>query len=148
VVKARYTSIGRADVTPRIEAVLARSMSKDPAARQESMHALAEELRWAQYELGLSPTTLEVAAPEWASAGVPVDFAASAPRGPIISTVNKDSRRATRAAQAYTQRRLDDDGVLPARPGAPWKAALIGGLVGAGVLGIVGVVALFAFGVL
>ncbi len=148
VVKAKYTPIGRADVTPRLEGILSRSMSKDPAARHESMHALAEELRWAQYEQGLPPTTLEVAAPEWASAGTPVDFTASAPRGPVISTVNKDSRRATRAAQAYTQRRLDDDGVLPPKAAAPWKAALIGGLVGAGVLAVVGVVALFALGVL
>ncbi len=148
VVKAKYTSIGRADVTPRIEGILSRSMSKDPAARHESMHALAEELRWAQYELGLPPTTLEVAAPEWASAGAPVDFAASAPRGPVISTVNKDSRRATRAVQAYTQRRLDDDGVLPARAAPPWRAALIGAFVGAGVLAVIGVVALFALGVL
>jgi hypothetical protein len=123
-------------------------MSKDPAARQESMYAFAEELRWAQYEMGLVPTTLEVAAKEWAAAGAPVDFAASAPRGPVISTVNKESRRAARAAQAYTQRRLDDDGVLPARSAAPWKAALIGGLVGAGVLAALGVVVLFAAGVL
>jgi eukaryotic-like serine/threonine-protein kinase len=148
VVKARYTPIGRADVTPRLEGILQRSMSKDPAARHESMHALAEELRWAQYESGMAPTALEVAAPEWAAAGAPVDFAASAPRGPIVSTVNKDSRRAARAAAAYTARRAEDDGVLPARAGAPWKAALIGGLVGAGVLGVVGVVLLFALRIL
>jgi len=123
-------------------------MSKDPAARQESMYALGEELRWAQYELGIAPTTLEVAATEWAAAAAPVDFASSAPRGPVISTVNKESRRAVRAAQAYTARRNDDDGVLPSKAAAPWKAALIGGLVGAAVLAVVGIVALFALGVL
>ncbi|MGV3713294.1 serine/threonine-protein kinase [Pseudolysinimonas sp.] len=148
VVKARYTPLGRPDVTPRVEQVLARAMSKDPAARQESMHALGEELRWAQYELGLPPTALEVAAPEWAAAGGPVDFSASAPRGPVITTVNPDSRRATRAAAAYTARRAEDDGVLPARAGSSWKPALIGGLVGAGVLAAVGVIVLFATGVL
>lgn len=148
VVKARYTPLGRPDVTPRVEQVLARAMSKDPAARQESMHALGEELRWAQYELGLPPTALEVAAPEWAAAGGPVDFSASAPRGPVITTVNPDSRRATRAAAAHTARRAEDDGVLPARAGSSWKPALIGGLVGAGVLAAVGVIVLFATGVL
>lgn len=148
VVKARYTPLGRPDVTPRVEQVLARAMSKDPAARQESTHALGEELRWAQYELGLPPTALEVAAPEWAAAGGPVDFSASAPRGPVITTVNPDSRRATRAAAAYTARRAEDDGVLPARAGSSWKPALIGGLVGAGVLAAVGVIVLFATGVL
>ena len=148
VVKAKYTPTGRPDVTPKIEQVLALAMSKDPAARQESMHALGEELRWAQYELGIPPTALEVAATEWAAAAAPVDFAASAPRGPVISTVNKESRRALRAAQAYTERRADDDGVLPSRQAAPWKAALIGALVGAGVLAVLGVVALYALGVL
>ncbi|MEO8528009.1 MAG: serine/threonine-protein kinase [Pseudolysinimonas sp.] len=148
VVKAKYTPIGRPDVPQRVEDILARSMSKVPAARQESMYAFAEELRWAQYEAGLPPTTLEVAATEWASAAAPVDFASSAPRGPVISTVNKDSRRSARAAQAYTARRQDDDGVLPSKSQAPWKTALIGGLVGAGVLAIVGVIALFALGVL
>jgi serine/threonine protein kinase len=148
VVKARYTAVGRSDVTPRIEGILSRAMSRDPAARHASMEALAEELRWAQYELGLPPTTLEIAAREWAAAGAPVDFAAAAPRGPVISTVNKESRRATRAAQAYAQRRADDDDVLPARSGVPWKAALLGGLIGAGVLAALGVVVLFATGVL
>jgi len=148
IVKAKYTAIGRPDVPARIDDILARSMSKDPAARQESMYALAEELRWAQYEAGLPPTTLEVAAPEWAAAAAPVDFASSAPRGPVISTVDKNSRRAARAAQAYTARRAEDDGVLPTRAAAPWRAALIGGLVGAGVLAVIGVVILFALGVL
>jgi serine/threonine protein kinase len=148
VVRAKYTPLGRPDATPRLEGILARAMSKDPSARQESMHAFAEELRWAQYESGLSPTALEVAATEWAAAAAPVDFAASAPRGPVISTVNKDSRRATRAAQAYAARRADDDDVLPARAAPSWRAALVGGLIGAGVLGVVGVVLLFALGVL
>jgi len=148
VVKAKYTPIGRPDVSPKVEQILARSMSKDPGARQESMYALGEELRWAQYELGIAPTTLEVAAAEWAAAAAPVDFASSAPRGPVISTVNKESRRAVRAAQAYTARRNDDDGVLPPKAAAPWKAALIGGLVGAAALAVVGIVALFALGVL
>ncbi|MEO5534675.1 MAG: serine/threonine-protein kinase [Pseudolysinimonas sp.] len=148
VVKAKYTPIGRPDVPQRVDDILARSMSKVPAARQESMYAFAEELRWAQYEAGLPPTTLEVAATEWASAAAPVDFASSAPRGPVISTVNKDSRRAARAAQAYTSRRQDDDGVLPPKAQAPWKTAVIGGLVGAGVLAVVGVIVLFASGVL
>lgn len=148
VVKAKYTPIGRPDVAPKVEQILAKAMSKDPAARQASMHALAEELRWAQYELGIPPTTLEVAAPEWAAAGAPVDFASSAPRGPVITTVDKDSRRAARAAQAYTARRAEDDGVLPPAARPAWRAALLGAVVGAGVLGVLGVVALFLLGVL
>ena len=35
VLKAKYTPIGRPDVSPKVEQILARSMSKDPAARQE-----------------------------------------------------------------------------------------------------------------
>ncbi|CAN5303605.1 hypothetical protein BH11ACT3_BH11ACT3_12450 [soil metagenome] len=147
VVKAKYTPIGRSDVSPRIEGILARTMKKDPSERQESMYALAEELRWAQYELGIPPTALEVPAHEWAAAAAPVDFSSAAPRGPVKSTVNKDSRRSARAEQAALSRRLEDS-LPPARGGSPWKAALIGGLVGAGVLAIVGIIALFAFGVL
>lgn len=148
VIRARYTPIGRADLPPRVEAILQRTMAKDPNQRHESMQALAEELRWAQYESGLPPTPLEVAAPEWAAAAAPVDFAAVEQRGPVMSTVNKDSRRAARAAAAGRVRRPDDELPTRAPRASGWRPALIGALVGAGVIAVVGVVLLFATGVL
>jgi serine/threonine protein kinase len=145
--KAHYLPIGRDDVPARVEGILAKGMDKDPAKRQESMYALAEELRWAQYELGIAPTSLEAAAPEWAAASAPIDFRDVASRGPIISTVNKDSRRAVRALAA-AQAPVDRDGLPIAAQRSPVRAGLIGAGVALGAVIVISIVALFVFGVL
>jgi eukaryotic-like serine/threonine-protein kinase len=145
--KAHYTPIGRDDVSAKVEQVLAKSMSKDPEKRQESMFHLAEELRWAQYELGISPTTLEVAAPEWAAAAAPVDFSDSASRGPVVTTVNQNSRRAERARQLASLERREREAVVSAKPAAsPLRAALIGAAVAVAVVIVIGVVVFVAIG--
>ena len=145
--KAHYIPIGRDDVPARVEVILAKGMDKVPAKRQESMYALAEELRWAQYELGIAPTSLEAAAPEWAAAAAPIDFSDGVARGPIISTVNKNSRRAARAAAAAAAARVDRDGLTIAPPRSSIRAGLIGA--GIGVLVVIAVVVvLFAVGTL
>jgi serine/threonine protein kinase len=148
IVKAHYLPVGRPDVSARVEAVLAKAMDRDPAKRQESMYALAEELRWAQYDLGIAPTSLEVAAHEWAAAAAPIDFSNSVARGPIISTVNKDSRRAARAGHQAEVLREDRDGLPVLAATASWKVALLGAGIAVAVLVVAGVVALFAWGVL
>jgi hypothetical protein len=109
------------------------------------MYAFAEELRWAQYDLGLPPTALEVAAPEWAGAAAAVDFSTSAPRGPVISTVRQDSRRAARAETlASAQRRRDElAAATPKKRLSPLAAAAIGAGAGIVVVGG-GVVAILA----
>jgi serine/threonine protein kinase len=145
--KAHYIPIDRDDVPARVEGILAKGMDKDPAKRQESMYALAEELRWAQYELGIAPTSLEAAAPEWAAAAAPIDFRDAASRGPVISTVNKDSRRAARALAA-AQEPVDRDGLPIAADRSPVRAGLIGAGVSLGAVIVIAVVALFVFGVL
>jgi serine/threonine protein kinase len=145
--KAHYLPIGRDDVPARVEGVLAKGMEKDPAKRQESMYALAEELRWAQYELGIAPTPLEAAAPEWAAAAAPIDFRDASTRGPVVSTVNKDSRRAARAAAAGASP-VDRDGLPIAVPRSPVRAGLIGAGIALGVVIVLAVAGLFAFGVL
>lgn len=147
IIRARYTPIGRADVSARVEGVLAKSMEKDPAKRQDSMHALAEELRWAQYELSIPPTALEVAAPEWAAAAAPINFADTVARGPVITTVNANSRRAQRAQLAAAMVREDRDGLPIAPASSPWKAGLIGASVAVVVIITAGVVLLFVTGV-
>ncbi|MBX3094663.1 MAG: serine/threonine protein kinase [Cryobacterium sp.] len=136
--KAVYTPVGRLDVAPEIEAVLAKCMSKDPAKRFESMYALAEELRRVQYHLGIPPSPLEVAAAEWAAAA-PLTLTDSAARGPIISTVKKDSRRAARAATPRSRTSAPEP--------TPAPSALRAGLVGAGIALAI-VVAGFAIAVL
>jgi serine/threonine protein kinase len=125
VAKASYTPIGRTDVSEKLENILARSMSKDPAKRYESMYAFAEDLRWAQYEIGIPPTALEVAAPEWAAAASPVSFRDAAPRGPVITTVNKNSRRAARAQNVLTRLGDDHDGVTAGAKPRPGRTAVV-----------------------
>lgn len=144
IAKAGYVPTGRADAGERLEAALKQALAKDPAARFTSMFAFAEELRWIQYELGIPPTALEVATPEWASAAAPVDFASEAQRGPVISTVRQDSRRALRAQTLASAQRLSDRNE-PAAPkgGSKMRAALVGGVVGAVAVAVI-VVALLA----
>jgi len=132
ILKSAYIPTGRADVPERLENALKTSLAKDPSSRYVSMLAFAEELRWIQYELGVPPTALELATPEWATAAAPVDFASDDLRGPVISTVRHDSRRALRAqtlssAQRLNERSEPSDATRSSRT----KAAVMGGVVGA-----------------
>ena len=136
VARAHYTPIGRTDVSEKLEGILARSMSKDPAKRYPSMLALAEDLRWAQYERGAPPTALEVAAPEWAAAASPVSFGDVAPRGPVITTVNKDSRRAARAQNVVSRLNAESDGVTAESAPRSWRGPAIGAAVVVIALGV------------
>jgi serine/threonine protein kinase len=145
IIRGKLVPTGRDDVSERVEAALALAMAPEPGNRYDSMYAFAEELRWAQYDLGLPPTALEVAAPEWAGAAAAVDFSTSAPRGPVISTVRQDSRRAARAETlASAQRRRDElAAATPKKRLSPLAAAAIGAGAGIVVVGG-GVVAILA----
>lgn len=148
VMKATYTATGRADVPVEVENILATSMHKDPAKRFPSMYAFAEALRLAQYQSNIPPTALEVAAVEWAAAS-PVDLRDAAPRGPVITTVNKNSRRAARAQHITSRGQADDREVFAASRGSgSLKPALIGGGIGLAVVAIGGVIMAFATGIL
>ncbi len=110
--------------SPIIDELFASAMHRDPAKRPASMAEFAEKLRWAQYELGISPTAFEAASAEWAAAA-PVNFSDATVRGPVITTVAPDSRRAARAARPQvapasgtTSRRARAAG-----PGRPWSSA-------------------------
>ncbi len=138
IVKASYVPTGRVDVPARLESALKTALAKEPTTRHSSMFAFAEELRWIQYELGVPPTALEVAAPEWAAASAPVDFASKALRGPVISTVRQDSRRALRAQTlASAQRMHDRNEAHPQKVTSKTKIAFMGGVVGAVITGII-----------
>lgn len=147
--KAKYTPVPVAGIPPVVEQVLATAMHRDPAQRFPSMAAFADRLRWAQYESGLVPSAFEAASAEWAAAA-PVNFSDAQARGPVVTTVAADSRRAARAAKADASIRVRDRDDLPAA--APvrssWRAGLIGAVIGAGVLGIVGMAVLLLTGVL
>jgi serine/threonine protein kinase len=131
--KARYTPIARTDIPARLQAALARSMSKDPAQRQASMLEFATELQYVQYELGLMPTPLEVAADGWDSGGSAVDFGNSESRGPVQSTVATESRRASGTKRTATERARDEEEAIFAQAARPGKSVNVTTLVWIGV---------------
>lgn len=144
ILKTSYVPTGRADVPARLESALKKALAKDPSSRHASMLAFAEELRWIQYELGVPPTALEVATPEWATAAAPVDVESDALRGPVISTVSHDSRRALRA-QTLASAQRNASQADPQRASRT-KVAVLGGVVGAAVVAIVILAALVITG--
>ena len=144
IIKEKYVPTGRDDIPERLEAALVKTLDKDPAKRHATMLELAEELRWAQYEIGVAPTALDIVDPSWASAALQADDSAFAQRGPVISTVNHDSRRAQRAqALASAQRGIHQSEAEAGASSSSRKSAVWGAVIGAtAVAVIVGVVVL------
>ncbi|GAA1802928.1 serine/threonine-protein kinase [Agromyces neolithicus] len=66
IAKAKVTPTGRDDVPPSLEAVLARAMSRSPAARQANALEFIRDLQSVEEELGLAQTPLEVVIDDWA----------------------------------------------------------------------------------
>nr|WP_223247012.1 serine/threonine-protein kinase [Microbacterium oleivorans] len=133
--KAVYTPIGRPDVPPELDAVLARALSRDPSARHPSAAAFAHDLQVIQHGLGVPHTPLEVAVDEWAAAGATVDFADDRPRGPVRPAVDYASSRPER--RRSTPARRPDEGTIlagaePAR--RMGRGTLVALVVGAGVV--------------
>lgn len=149
IARAAYTDIPRADVPPSLQALLARTMSRDPRERPASALEVGEALRGVQAELGLPVTPLEVAVDEWTPGTRGVDFADTSLRGPVRSRVEHSGRRKTRTTSGVAALARDEDTDIsgPDRRAAaavPW-------LLGAAALvaaGAVAVSALFATGVL
>lgn len=109
--KAAYTPIGRPDVPPRLEQVLAKAMSREPGQRHASAAEFAHDLQLVQHEMGAPHTPMEVAVDEWAAAGTAVDFQDDRARGPVRPSVQYDSRRPARATRA-PERRPDEGTIL------------------------------------
>jgi hypothetical protein len=145
ILKATYQPLGRADVPAAAEDLLRRTMARSVSGRPASMLDLAEQLRWLQHELGLPTSPLEVSG---SAAPTPSDVG-DRPRGPVMTTVNKDSRRAARAAKAGIGRGERDDDELRGAPvlGRRARMILIGAVLAAGVAAAV-VVVLVVLGVL
>ena len=149
ITAARYTALPVDGLPPRIDEILSKAMHRDPAKRFATMAEFAEQLRWAQYELGIPSTSFDVASPEWAAAS-PIRFKDTRQRGPVVTTVEKNSRRAARAMrQGDGGGAVDRDGipVAAAQPSA-LRAGLVGAGIGAGLLAVAGVAALFITGAL
>lgn len=149
IARATYTDIARTDVPASLQAVLARSMSRDARQRYTSAREFAEAVRAVQTELGISPTPLEIATEEWSPAARPVDFADTELRGPARSRVEHDERRKTRPGTGMAGLARDEDteftGPEARRRVLPW-------VIGAAIAAVVAVggilTALLATGVL
>ena len=100
ILRATYTRIPRPDVPDALQQVLAVAMSRAPGDRYPSALAFAEALRAVQAQLGLPPTPLEVAVPEWFAQDAGIDFADAGLRGPARSSVPHDTVR--KAAPAHS----------------------------------------------
>jgi len=68
IVRAKVPALGRADVPAPLEALLTRSMNRNPQSRQRSVLELIRELQTIEADLGLAQTPLEVAVEDWATA--------------------------------------------------------------------------------
>ncbi|WP_062201645.1 serine/threonine-protein kinase [Demequina salsinemoris] len=129
ILRGQPEPLEREDLGERFAQMLVRTLTKDPAGRASSMLELGEQLRWAQYELGLPTTPLEVAASEWAAAASPT--AAEPSRPPVASTVRQDSRRAARAQHLASTQRRDAESAPAANSGSSRRPMLIGAAIGA-----------------
>ncbi|CAN5163042.1 hypothetical protein BH11ACT2_BH11ACT2_16350 [soil metagenome] len=146
--RAAYVPIARPDVPEALQQVLRRTMDRDPSRRQTSLLEVATDLQRVQFDLGIMPTALEVASEGWASTtgSGALDFNDSSQRGPVISTVAHESKRARsrrepEAGRAITDTDIDAFGLQPTTPRRSrfgLRAALV----------IVGVVVLVAIGAL
>ena len=83
-----------------------------------------------QAELGLPPTPVEVAVPEWFAEDASIDFADAGMRGPARSRVARESARKAAPAPSSAVGRGDDpaDWPVPDAPRRGRRWALVGGL--------------------
>ena len=133
--RAKPSPIERDDVPPAVRGVLERTMQREPAKRHGSMLELAEELRWAQVQLGLPPTPVEGAVVDTAGTGwgvAPAPAEDAGDRGPVLPTVQDDSRRAARAAAAVRAESPARSAAAPRR--GPSRGLVIGLIVAGAVV--------------
>nr|WP_241701837.1 serine/threonine-protein kinase [Leifsonia shinshuensis] len=105
ITKGRPQPIGRADVPPRLEQLLMRSMSRKPSARQRSALELIRELQSVEAELGLPQTPIEVAMDDWALATADDPEERTRVKGVVaVDPGSQRRRRKTPAAAATTTR--------------------------------------------
>lgn len=129
---AAYRPVARDDVPQSLQSLLARTMSRRPADRPDTVAEVVHDLRLVQQELGLFPTPHEIAEDEWATAA-PLDLADATHRGPRRSTVDHVSGRPARRTARPMPAEADDDGILTTgtapQPRVPLVAASVAGVV-------------------
>ena len=96
--RAKPEPIGRPDVPARLEAVLQRSMSRKPEARQHSVLELIRDLQSVEAELGFVPTPADLSVDEWAAAIAVDDDDRTRVKG-VVAASSADRRRRRRGEQ-------------------------------------------------
>lgn len=134
--RAKYVATGRTDVPPALEAVLQKSMNRDPEKRQASAAELAHELQLVQHAMGLPHTPLDIAGDGWAPRFTDDELADSQARGPVRSTVSYPSRRKRSGTSGTNRVPAPDDAseAGPATQSVSLRTAIIGGAVAAVVI--------------
>ncbi|WP_120337786.1 serine/threonine-protein kinase [Cryobacterium soli] len=129
--KAALPAIGRADVPPRLELLLARALSKRSERRPASALEFARELQAVEAELGLPQTPLELASAEWEAhvAGDAVDQTRITALVGVAARPERRRRRepGPRPAPAAVA-------VVPRRPRRLIVAGITSGLLATGVI--------------
>jgi len=149
ILRATYARIARPDVPDALQEVLAVALSRAPGDRYTSALAFAEQLRGVQARLGLPPTPLEGAVPEWSPQEAGIDFADARTRGPARTSVPHDTVRKPLPAPATSSGRRGVALDLPAaRPRRTRRWALAGGVAVAVIAAVTTVWALLTGGVL
>jgi serine/threonine protein kinase len=92
--------LGRTDVPERLERVLVRSMSRQPAQRQQSAMELIRELQAVEAELGFAQTQPDVAVSAWAQSSV--SDSSDRTRVQAIRTVDPGKRRRRSAEDSFS----------------------------------------------
>ncbi|HEY0259233.1 MAG TPA: serine/threonine-protein kinase [Lacisediminihabitans sp.] len=100
--RAKPQPIGRSDVSPGLERVLQKAMSRKPDARPQTVLELVRELQAAETELGVPQTPVEVAMDDWAVGTVADLGDRTRVRGVAATAVQSAARR--------RRRRLEDAG--------------------------------------
>lgn len=139
--RAAYVDIPRSDVPASLQVVLATSMRRDPRQRFATASEFGEAIRGVQREQGLSVTSLQVGAAEWAPLPTSIDFSDAALRGPARSHLDQSGRRHRAPAASLRQLARDEDGTTV---GAPVARRRVLGWVIAGVSVVAAVSAIIA----
>jgi len=134
IMRAVYTPVPGATGYEAFDAVIARTLAKQPEQRFASMREFGAALQQLQLHYRFNVTPLDVIESAW----VTPPSAVRGVRGPTISTVQESSRAQKRAELAQQQRRDRTD--EPRRSLSALKPALIGAGSAVAVLGIAAVV--------
>ncbi len=110
--RARVPAIDRDDVPASLEAVLKRTMMRDPDRRQQSALELVRDLQRVEAELGLVTTQADVAMDDWALAtvGDPGDrtvVRAISPKTPGSMADRRRRRRAPATSAPFVEPRTE-----------------------------------------